>query len=117
MHLLQGAAARMAVVAGRREGQMGVNGADDGARPQAAHAPPDQPRGPQIMTSISTNQTARPASFLSRLVAAVTGRRAQLRAYRGTRRELSALNDRELTDLGISRGMIEEIATQAARRA
>ncbi|MCP1170667.1 DUF1127 domain-containing protein [Limimaricola litoreus] len=69
------------------------------------------------MTSISTTQTARPASLLSRLAAAFTGRRAQLRAYRVTRRELSALNDRELADLGINRAMIEEIATQAARRA
>ena len=68
------------------------------------------------MTSISTNQTARPASFLSRLGAALISRRAQLRAYRVTRRELSALSDRELNDLGIGRAMIEDIALQAARR-
>ncbi|MGR3463845.1 DUF1127 domain-containing protein [Limimaricola sp.] len=69
------------------------------------------------MTSISTNQTARPASFFGRLFAGLVSRHHQARAYRITRRELSALNERELADLGITRGMIEDISVQAARRA
>ncbi|MGR3500407.1 MAG: DUF1127 domain-containing protein [Limimaricola soesokkakensis] len=69
------------------------------------------------MTTFSTNQTARPASLLARLFAGIAERRAQSQAYRITRRELSALSERELADLGIHRAMIEDIATQAARRA
>ncbi|EYD71113.1 DUF1127 domain-containing protein [Limimaricola hongkongensis] len=69
------------------------------------------------MTSISTNQTARPASFFGRLIARLVERQQQAQAYRVTRRELSALTERELADLGITRGMIEDISAQAARRA
>lgn len=65
------------------------------------------------MTTIAN--TARP-SFFARIGAALTARHKQARAYSTTRRELSALNDRELADLGINRAMIEEISTQAARR-
>ncbi|WP_341212002.1 DUF1127 domain-containing protein [uncultured Limimaricola sp.] len=69
------------------------------------------------MTSFTTNQTARPASFFARLAASFAERRAQSRAYRTTQRELSALSDRELVDLGIHRSMIGDIALQAAKRA
>ena len=68
------------------------------------------------MTSFTTNQTARP-SFFARLGASLAERRAKSRAYRTTQRELSALRDRELVDLGIHRSMIDDIALQAAKRA
>jgi len=35
--------------------------------------------------------------------------------YRNTLRELEALSDRDLADLGVSRGMIHRIADDAAR--
>ncbi|PSK82552.1 uncharacterized protein DUF1127 [Limimaricola soesokkakensis] len=37
------------------------------------------------------------------------------RVYRQTQRELSLLTDRDLADLGIARGMINQIARDAAR--
>ena len=39
---------------------------------------------------------------------------AQYRVYRTTIRELSALSDRDLADLGLSRSMIADIAHEAA---
>ena len=39
---------------------------------------------------------------------------AQYRVYRQTRAELSALSDRELSDIGVSRSEITSIATSAA---
>lgn len=39
---------------------------------------------------------------------------ARYQTYRTTLNELQALNDRELADLGVSRGMIRSIAYQAA---
>lgn len=38
-------------------------------------------------------------------------------AYRATRAELSALTDRELNDIGISRAAIDDIAREAAATA
>lgn len=40
--------------------------------------------------------------------------RAKRKVYRETLGELSALNDRDLTDLGISRSMIKSIALDSA---
>ncbi len=39
---------------------------------------------------------------------------AKHRKYRETKNELAALTDRELQDLGISRGQIHEVAREAA---
>lgn len=38
----------------------------------------------------------------------------QYKVYRNTCNELNALTDRELSDLGINRSMIQSIATEAA---
>ena len=52
---------------------------------------------------------------LSGLINSVIARIAAYRSYRRTVSALSALDDRELSDLGIFRGRIEEIARGAAR--
>ena len=48
------------------------------------------------------------------LVAKLAERFAQYKTYRATINELSDLNDRELSDLGISRSMIKRIAIETA---
>ncbi len=56
------------------------------------------------------------ASVLQRLNDArrnVTERIASYRLYRSTLGQLAMLSDRELTDLGIPRGLIEDAATKA----
>jgi uncharacterized protein YjiS (DUF1127 family) len=52
---------------------------------------------------------------LSGFISAITARLTAYRSYRQTLKALSALDDRELSDLGIFRGRIEEIARGAAR--
>ncbi len=51
---------------------------------------------------------------LSELTASLAQRRAQHRAYRSTVNELSALSNRDLTDMGVHRADIHDIARQAA---
>jgi uncharacterized protein YjiS (DUF1127 family) len=51
---------------------------------------------------------------LSEMTARMAQRRAQHRAYNVTVNELVALSDRDLTDLGIHRADIHDIARQAA---
>lgn len=46
--------------------------------------------------------------------AAIADRLAKYKLYRQTLDELAALNDRELADLGLSRGMIRGVAQEAA---
>ena len=58
--------------------------------------------------------TAAPTDRLSALVATLKGGLARRRVYVQTLRELNALNDRELADLGISKFSIPEIAREAA---
>jgi uncharacterized protein YjiS (DUF1127 family) len=48
------------------------------------------------------------------LKASLADRYAKYKVYRATMAELAALSDRDLSDLGISRGMINAIATEAA---
>jgi len=48
------------------------------------------------------------------LVAGVKAALARRRVYDQTVRELAALSDRDLTDLGISRSVITEVASEAA---
>jgi len=52
---------------------------------------------------------------LSGLISSFVARIAAYRNYRRTLQALSALDDRELSDLGIFRGRIDEIARGAAR--
>ena len=42
---------------------------------------------------------------------------AKYRLYRATLNELASLTDRDLTDLGLHRGMIDDVARQAAYKA
>lgn len=46
--------------------------------------------------------------------AGLADRAAKYRLYRRTQDELAMLSDRDLADLGIARGMINEVATEAA---
>ncbi|MCA3509565.1 MAG: DUF1127 domain-containing protein [Rhodobacter sp.] len=68
------------------------------------------------MTYVNLTRAAS-GSFQNRLAAVTKYVRAALvrrRVYNRTVRELSALTDRELTDLGIHRADIPQIALQAA---
>ena len=52
---------------------------------------------------------------LSGFISAMAARITAYRSYRSTLKALSALDDRELSDLGIFRGRIEEVARGAIR--
>lgn len=52
---------------------------------------------------------------LSSIISSLAARIGAYRKYRLTLRALSALDDRELSDLGIYRGRIDEIARGAMR--
>ncbi len=65
----------------------------------------------------ATNTRAFGATLSQRISearAALADRYAKYSTYKATLNELAALTDRDLTDLGISRSMIQSIATQAA---
>ena len=65
----------------------------------------------------TTYGTTATSTFRGRLAARISSARADLgrwRLYRRTLEELSALNDRDLADLGLSRSMIRGIAIEAA---
>lgn len=59
-------------------------------------------------------QTLGLAERLSMALSAVTSSYRKYALYRLTLRELNALNDRELNDLGIHASMIDRIAREAA---
>ncbi len=68
------------------------------------------------MTYVNSTRVAR-NGLIDRLMAARTtflGALAQRRLYATTVRELAALSDRELADLGISRLSISDVAREAA---
>lgn len=65
-----------------------------------------------VNTTRATQSTL--ADRFGSLFAGVKAAMARRRIYDQTVRELRALTDRELTDLGISRSMIASIATEAA---
>ena len=54
------------------------------------------------------------AQKFSEFRAAMADRMAKYKLYRATLVELESLNERDLSDLGISRGMIKAIAHEAA---
>lgn len=54
---------------------------------------------------------------LAQLRNTLSTRLANYRTYRATLAELSALSDRELSDVGLSRGMIRDVAAAAASQA
>ncbi|MBO9398261.1 DUF1127 domain-containing protein [Shimia sp. R9_1] len=57
------------------------------------------------------------ASGFSAFIANLAERLRQYRVYRETYNELSALSDRELNDLGLSRSMIRRLAIDASQDA
>lgn len=65
------------------------------------------------MASLS-NSVDFPVSGRPSLWSAITTWYEQYRIYKKTRDELSVLNNRDLNDIGISRGQIEGIARKAA---
>ncbi len=54
---------------------------------------------------------------LTQLRTSLSTRLTNYRTYRATLAELSALSDRDLDDVGLSRGMIHDVAASAAYRA
>lgn len=65
------------------------------------------------MTHMTLSMTDRqPSRFLAGLRNLFTIVRVET-AYQRTRRELEALDDRTLADIGISRGMIDDVARSA----
>ena len=78
------------------------------AHPQHAHRTGNMNTG-ATMSAIETNRSfadARVGGFVAKLVSSI---RAEFDS-RKTRRELSRLSDRELDDIGLCRGDINEIA-------
>jgi uncharacterized protein YjiS (DUF1127 family) len=55
------------------------------------------------------------AQWVSGVVQAIRTRSEEHARYVRTREELSALTERELTDIGLGRGDIEHVARRAAR--
>ena len=68
------------------------------------------------MAYVNTTRATHPtlADRFGALLSAVKAAFARRRIYDQTVRELRALSDRDLTDLGINRSMIGSIATEAA---
>ena len=66
------------------------------------------------MTTVYTSQTMTPGPMgrLRQLMDNLRSARANQRAARQTFAELSAMNDRDLADIGVSRGDIRNIAAQ-----
>lgn len=70
------------------------------------------------MTTITTNTSGRAITGrLQGLISYVKDSGKRYRVYRKTLTELDKLTDRELSDIGISRSMIYQIATEAANSA
>lgn len=68
------------------------------------------------MATLNATRTAAPG-LVERILTAVSAARAEFRrysVYRQTLRELNALTDREMADLGIHAAMIPQIAREAA---
>lgn len=61
------------------------------------------------MTTLTTNRVA--TTGFSGFIAAITGTLSAWNDSRVTRNALSKLSDRELDDIGLCRGDIEDIAT------
>lgn len=70
------------------------------------------------MTTLSTNTIAtESSSFVQDVLARLRVRAAGMRAFDKTHRELSMMTARDLADIGLSTGMIDDVAEQAAEMA
>lgn len=65
------------------------------------------------MAYVSTSKSVRFEGVISSWFQGLAGRYTAWRAYRATYRELDALSDKELSDIGLSRYDIAQIARQA----
>lgn len=69
-------------------------------------------------TTMTTTAVATTATGLRARIQAWTAaravRRAQTKVYRTTFNQLNAMSDRDLADIGIARGMIDQVAHEAA---
>ncbi|MBP0484182.1 DUF1127 domain-containing protein [Sagittula salina] len=65
-------------------------------------------------TEFTTEAQTALGNRFSGLIAAFQARRARRKVFTQTFRELSALSNRELADLGLSRGEIRRVSYQAA---
>jgi uncharacterized protein YjiS (DUF1127 family) len=71
------------------------------------------------MTTLSTNTLSLGSSpsFVQDVLARLRVRTAGLKAYDKTYQELSRMTARDLADIGLSVGMIDDVALQAAEMA
>ncbi len=69
-----------------------------------------------VLHDIHSGSQARPGLFarITEIVARVQQAHARRVIYRQTLRELEALSNRDLADLGLSRSMIRQVAREAA---
>lgn len=68
-------------------------------------------------TEFSTQTQSALGNGFAGLIAAFNARRARRKVFNQTFRELSSLSNRDLADLGLSRGEIRRVAYQAAYEA
>ena len=66
------------------------------------------------MTTMNSTASASFGARVANVISGIRARRAKYAVYRSTMRELDALSERELNDLGINRASIRAIAYQAA---
>ncbi|PRY25987.1 uncharacterized protein DUF1127 [Aliiruegeria haliotis] len=71
----------------------------------------------EIATQAPRTDAAAYGGWFSNLTETLRAHVRQRRAYSATLRELDALSERDLNDLGLSRAMFHEIAREAARNA
>jgi len=66
------------------------------------------------MTMIVTTKTTSVFDRITTFFAGIIDSRRRYSQYRQTMRELDGLSDRELSDLGLHRAMIEQVSLEAA---
>ncbi len=120
MHQAHGGSTTLAVFFVRYRYQLGFNDAANTRHADQAlelgHNGPEPRISDMATATIDQRTTYNTEAFgLTAITARLKAAVARNRVYRQTQRELSLLNDRDLADLGIARGMINEIARNAAR--
>ncbi len=113
---------RIGVVLGRYRYQLGINDAANTRRADQARdkGHTDSKIKDTDMTYATIDQRTTYNTEdrgLTAITARVKAAIERNRVYRQTQRELSQLTDRDLADLGIARGTINQIARDAARAA
>ena len=108
MRMLHGSIAEAVIVQAQQRVQVSVNNRTERPHPKT--------RGLNIMAYVTTTSFAHPSRARRNpgLIGALKTAIARRRLYAVTLAELSQLNDRELSDLGISRLSISQVAREAA---